>query len=421
MVDALWLKPWVGGVRRVVTPLTRYTLSPGGRWMALWGRAFEAQTPRPATTVECVALGSGVSHCQLSGERDIVDLAFVSDDELWVLRQSETPGVATLSVYAVPDGGLVESWRLLGVSHEARLQLATGPGQLLVADALDAWRNADARDAVAWYLFDTRARSLRSKLDPHTVWAWSHALGDQVDLAPWSALRPSLCPDGEHVAIQVSPWARGGDGHLVLLDGLHRRGVTFPGGRVGEGRALQWLGPTQVAELRQHAQDGLSLYFGDGGDAHEHRSVALVTVDDRARWSPERVSVALSPDGQRLLVTALRFAQGPARYAVISCTSRVSEQALVSLAGSHPRTFGATWYDDETLAVLLGEGTARTRLVRYHPGLREVLGSRSVSVSEGSDLFRLQRSPDGQSFVLDWYNAGLGGWQLAVVPAGALK
>ncbi len=178
-----------------------------------------------------------------------------------------------------------------------------------------------------------------------------------------------------------------------------------------------WLGPTRVAELGFGPTPG--LHVTDAGEAYAARWVPVAAEGARGPWTPDRATLALSPDATRLLVSAWRFAAGPCRLGVWPVDDRARDLPLASVEGSHPRSFAACWLDDGALALVLEGGDGRVRVVRYDPDTRAVTAGRSVPFEAGSELFRL-RSPTGPWLGLDWYDPTVGGWRLALVPAAGL-
>jgi len=427
-MDVVGFKPWVGGVRRITAPLTGYDLSPDGTCLALWGRRDAADGRGPGTLVSCLDLRTGrtgETSVLLPGDTPVLDLRFTAPDTLWVLRADTTAQHAIVRVHAIPDGGVLGRHDLAGVGPSGALQWAPGGGRVLVHHDLGPWEDADTRDAVAWHLFDTHSLDLVARLNPYALWAWQHATGDTLDLAPWRALRAHLCPDGQRVAVRVDSLTPGADGALVLLDGLDRRGVAFAGKAAPQGLSLVWLGPTRVAELATGRGSGLVLHLSDAGDAYDSRDLPATAEGWRGPWTPDRASVSLSPDGRRLLVSAWRYAGGPCWLGIVPVDSRARDLPLTPVEASHPRSFAACWLDDETVALVLEGAPGRVRVVRYDPVGRQVLGQRTVPFGEGSELFRLRLLGASGTGVapwlgLDWYDPTVGGWQLALIPTAAL-
>ncbi len=425
-MEAVGFKPWVGGVRRITAALTGYDLSPDGRRVAVWGRSDAPSGRGPGHTAACLDLATGEITTLLPGEGPILDLRFTGPETLWILRADATPQHATLFVHAIPDGGVLACHTLPGVAPSGKMQWAPGGGRMLIGHDLGPWEDADAREAALWHLCDGYSADPLARVTPYALWAWSYTSGDTLDLVPWSAARASLCPDGHRVAVRVDAPASGGDGALVLLEGLDRRGVAFPGRIPPRGLSLVWLGPTRVAELGLGGGQGLALHLTDAGEAYEARTVPVTAEGRRGPWSPDRATLALSPDGTRILVSAWRFAGGACWLGVGAVAGRDRDLPMAPVEGSHPRSFAATWLDPDTLALVVEGAPGRVRVVRYDPVGRRVLGQRSVPFGEGSELFRLRPvdgtpgRPPGAWLGLDWYDPTVGGWQLALIPAAAL-
>lgn len=416
-MDAIGFRPWVGGVRRVTVPLTGYDLSADGARVALWGRADSANGRGPGDTVWCLDTASGEVACVLPGDGPVLDARFTRPDELWVLRADATPQHAVLRVHAIPDGGVLAQHTLAGVDPGGRIQWAPHGDRVLIAHDLGPWDDADRRDAALWHLCDAGTQTVLGQLNPYAVWAWSHTTQDTLDLVPWGALRARLCPDGQRVAVRADAAVGRREGALVLLDGVDRRGVAFPGAAPPRAAELVWLGPTRVAELGFGPTPG--LHVTDAGEAYAARWVPVAAEGARGPWTPDRATLALSPDATRLLVSAWRFAAGPCRLGVWPLDDRARDLPLAAVEGSHPRSFAACWLDDGALALVLEGGDGRVRVVRYDPVTRAMTAGRSVPFEAGSELFRL-RSPTGPWLGLDWYDPTVRGWRLALVPAAGL-
>jgi hypothetical protein len=292
------------------------------------------------------------------------------------------------------------------------MQWAPHGNRVLIAHDLGPWDDADRRDAALWHLCDAAAHTLVGQLNPYAVWAWSHTTQDTLDLAPWSALRARLCPDGQRVVVRADAVGGRPEGALVLLDGVDRRGVAFPGTAPSRAESLVWLGPTRVAALGLGPTPG--LHVADAGEAYTARWVPVTAEGTRGPWTPDRAALALSPDATSLL------AAGPCRLGIWPVDGRARDLPMGPVEGSHPRSFAACWLDDGALALVLEGGDGRVRVLRYDPVTRAVSPGRSVPFEAGSELFRL-RSPAGPWLGLDWYDPTVGGWRLALVPAAALR